>query len=96
MRALRWLGFTWMLANVVDIVETLYGISHGMEEQNPLMAFWLKYGVFSFVGFKMMMAALIMAYCVWKERASLLVTANILLWAVVAWNAVGLHIHGLL
>jgi hypothetical protein len=79
-----WL-FIALMANYFDGTFTLYAISMGVEEANPLMRWALDVGPFFFMMMKMTLFTTA-AWYLWKNSPRLLPWVSLLYITVVAWH----------
>lgn len=89
----KWL-IAFNIGNVADIISTLYGLSCGLKEANPIIDHILSvYGYSAAILFKLS-AGLILSF-VLHHRGShkTSIIAAILVWAVVISNMVNIYVH---
>ena len=83
------IAFSWLVMchvfNFSDVVFTLYAISHGVEEANPVMAWALSVSPLFFVVLKLTLFALAIDFIA-KRKPCLLKWIAVLLMCVTAWH----------
>ena len=80
---------TWFLlahlGNIADTCLTLFAVTHGAEELNPLMAMLLSFSPFAFAATKFVVFALALDF-VARKRPSMLKWIAILYMFVASWH----------
>ena len=79
----------WLLlchfGNIADLSLTLYAVSHGVQEANPLMAYLLDKSIFLFGATKIVLFSLAIEYIA-KRRPAFLKPIALFYMLVMAWH----------